>query len=765
MILSEGGFLQIPDIDYINRKPSDPYNYPNQGLIHTSKFNEIYQFLLSDRLKSEFFQKFRGHRIYTIIKGLNKDDLADFSRHLIILNKNKLGWQKADELISQLDKKYIPKWDLPDLRFEKGFKEIFSSIIPWKMEQKLKQKTIHFLKNYNISFIDNEEIFDKLSSNYMYWSIRDLWIIYEGIINLVPSSERTKHYTELLDFIEEIFLNHINNQNYSIYYQMAITALYVQTNAKKSVDALYESHDLLDKMWREIQKREKEEIASFKYLFGACYSFLAYEYFTSNIDYIVRRDLLGKIISDFINPDKMEIEKWFEYLISSNIHPLLIDFLLNGYLTAIKILEIHILELPPSTISKKLIKMYKSIIQIVFSTTKKYIFQIADIESLEEVSGNSFIKKIDMSNIDGKAIFGLKSTLVNSYILYILNFEENTPPDLLKYYKTHYLPLIKAIEGNKIAKLNQYFIEMILGTYPIQEYYERIENEISNEYSVIGSTTFEEEIIRFISHVMEVLMDRYIQSGRIEIESYEKLAVFVSNWLQYFKMKQENYQDVLLILAPIISICFVQISRGHYENQSQEKSLLSFLNMHYFVYLFMEEVELSSQKQSMMMNSKSISSEFTSMMEEWDLSNFFNISAIRKRIIDLQISFSDRISDTRDNFSGMIEDEIIIGYSDLATDIEKLIIDNISNEKTESIVDQIKKSSVYKEETTFNMNILNRIGKIADLDKRYLPFPIIQNVHNYAIALQLFPLSSSFQEDLIDNDLYNSFNDIISFKE
>ncbi len=767
------GFLKLPDISNIDKNPTDPYEFATVGRLHSAKFENIFEYI-TDNSDINLRSELEGHRLQNVLSSMKKNELADFCRHVLYANKKNPGWHTVDvdSLIVKIDKNHVPSWKLPDFKFDKGFREVFSTIIKWDFEPHIEPLVKEFIETNDISSLNKNELLNKMSSEFHYWSFKELWLFYSSLVEYYNSNievEGTRKYSPLITTITNLFTEHLDNPNYNLYQKVALSLIFTEVYVNLGKDAVSRADELVDKRWREVEKLSQQEITSFRYLFGAGYSIIGYHVFNSQTDFIIRRRLLGRLISNFIQPKEVNIKTWFRFLIEGDLHPLVLNYIFIGYSHIIPILKSHSSEFPVGKTRSDLLNQIGEISLTLQKTIFDYLSMYYNLPSLNEITAKQYFQYFERIKIQNEVKKGIEQILVSTtqHIVHlgIEEYDSKYQQKLVDLSKE----MIVRLYGEDKAIIFDLDMNLRLGTYPFKQIHEKIDKETEETLSIILSTTFENEIIKVISTLMDYLMRSIQQTGVLDIDSYEVLLFFAGEWLQFFLSSDQLYNEALMVVAPIISICFVQIARGYFERNMKEKAFLTYINMYYFVELFMDEIKQSSTWRTKDVGGskdrEDITNRFNQMISDWKFQELLDVKNIKKIVVNIELSLKQTSSDSS-SLSGMLEDDVIFGYLDLTKGLESFIEQEVSSDKEETMSDQLYNSELYKKSVAASYYRFERLGNIAKVNsERELPFPIIRNVHEISSAIRMFPLQLSSISPSLDRDskLYQSFTNIFTF--
>ncbi|OLS25727.1 MAG: hypothetical protein HeimC2_17830 [Candidatus Heimdallarchaeota archaeon LC_2] len=525
------------------------------------------------------------------------------------------------------------------------------------------------------------------------------------------------------------------------------------------------SRQILSKIWREVELLDDIEVLSLTYIFGAGYSIIASHVFKSSSDFITRRRLLARLIANFINPPNLHLKDWLKLLQKQNMDPVIFTFIIEGYSKLVDILFEHYLEFPQGTAKNELYELVELLSIDILDTMNFYLLDRFNLDFRSEKSLQKYFTKLMLIKELKNCRDDLLLTTFNS-IKFYLKLDNQMTEDKKKFIELGKL-IAKELYSEEVAIVFDLDFSLFYKTYQFQSILIEIENEILHSSSIILSATFETQIIQKISQMMDYFMNNSTRTDHIDLESYEIILYFTSEWLQYFQLSKPLYSEALMVVAPIISICFVQIARSYFENNQVQKAFLTYLNMHYFVELFIDEIKRSATWQSGSgqgaKDRNDISNRFNQLIKDWNFQELLNIKNIKEIVIDIELSLNKISSHSSgpSALSGMLEDDLIFGYIDLTKQLEDFIENDINPNIEKSVFDQLHSYDLYKRPEVNSNYRNNRMGQVLGVSEfKELPFPIIRNVHEIAIALHMFPLELSLHPFSKDSKLYQSFTKI-----
>ena len=753
------GFLKLPEIENTSKKPQDPYDIQTTGRLHSAKFSYLLDYLTTDLPKEQLENQLEGHRLQFELLTLTDAQLADFCRHVANANRSIIGWEEVDDILLKLDAQYIPRWKLPNFDFQVGFKEIFSTIVNFKVEPFTQELILSVLDSpENNNRMNRDYLVDKFSSDFQYWNYKDFSIIFDLLVNYHNNGDEEKaRVRPLINEISEIYLEQIRNKGYTLYQQIALTFLFTNSYVKLGKEEVTKSQDLIDRVWRMAEKQSEQEVISFRYLFGAAYSLISFYMLESPTDFVTKRRLIGSLLSNFISPKEVELVDWFWYLITEKVEPLLMAYLLHGYSHILPILQSEINELPECEIKDNLHNIMLKLTTSLHSSMVNYLGQEFSFK-LYEVEPSKFYETIDAIEMDPSLKYYILTTLLKTIRirLFSLDFDGSLTQRAVEIGAQ----IEKHIYGENNERLFRLDMKLFLRTYDFESIMSNIKFEIEDTHSIILSSTFENLIINEISKAMEFLFEMTRRSQKIDIEKYEIVLSFTSEWLQYFANSTQLYNEALMVLSPIISICFVQITRGYYHQNLPEKAFLTYFCMHYFVELFVNELKLTEvwivDDSKDHTRAETINNKYEKLISDWHFHSLMDLTSLKNMVNSIAISMGAKSpgSGLSSSLSGMVEDDVIFGYLDISKDLEEFIKNYNAQDGIDFVAKFIRSASLYSPPNHESHFRLNRLGSsLSESQITALPFPIIRNVHEMSRALQMFPLEVALPELLSKQDL------------
>lgn len=775
--LKDKGFLKLPSIDNIAVRPDDTYsNLPTEGVIHVQKFMKIYEFLTQGGEWQDILETLSGHSMDSFLQEMNKNALADLTRHILFANKNKIGWEIFDELIFKLDKmNFIPQWELPNTAlYNDMVNEIYKTIINLKLDDTSSDIFTEIISGFEDLDIYRVDLRNKVNSKFQVWNYKDLIELYEILHDPKVSnyfSSRNIPIQELNNKITKLFISTIENSKTTTYQRIGLAVLFIKTYIKEGNEALIKAQELIDLIWKLVDTLTPQEKISFRTLLGATFSFLIHQIFFTQSDFITRRKILGRIISNFIKIKDFEIDRWFFSLTTIELRHEIIVYILQGYSKFVFSLNYHINELPEGKISSELFELSTLILRNIRHCLFTYIHKYLELPPIETSDPGMWVYQLGRLDISKILLQETKNLIISTVENQLITgiYKENTSGD----WKNEIIVAKLIIESDmndqrlKIFKLKE---KLLLNTYPFDELFININAEFKEFDTIVLCPTFEKEIIGYISQILDFLLNNASLETDYRREVHEYLILFIAEWLNQFIGEEDLYNEALMFLSPIISINFVQIMREFFIKNQINKAFLTYLNMYYFleysVYVIKKSEIWRTNKDSKSQQQRAkISKKFRSIIEEWQVEDLLNIDDIKKSVTNMEMAIVNSNIQAVSTLSGMIEDEIILGYLENIQRLETFI--QTTSDKTFSANnDSFDLSSLYKAPVEDPMNIFSQIGLRRHLKSNdEMPFPIIRHIHAFDVSMAMFPVSGDYMGIINNENLYNSFVEIMELTE
>lgn len=771
--LREKGFLKLPEVENIKVPPSDPYTGATEGVIHAQKFIKVFEYVSVGGDWHDILDIFEGHQMYSAIQEFTKNKMADLCRHIIYANKDKIGWELVDELILRLDRlNFIPQWELPNSElYNSMVNEIYTTIINLKLEESISNIFTKIVDGFEELDIYRVDLKSKMNSKFQVWNYKDLIELFELLHDPKITSffdKRNISLTPLINKISRLFIETIENPITTIYQRIGLTMLFLKVYMKQGNESLMKSQELIDLIWKEIDKLTSQEKISFRTLLGATYSFLIHQIFITQSDFITRRKLLGRIISNFISIKDFEIKKWFISLTSIQLNQEVLYYILQGYSAFISSLNMHINELPPGKIQSELLDLSKNILSYIKDTFYSYLTKYQNLPDIYQADPGMYVyqlSKLDFNRILMRDTQNLLISIVElqlstgSYMNVEYNYEKEI--DVVK-------AILESDHPDVVFQIFNLKARLLLREYPFDNYYIKILEEFIANDTIILSPTFEKEIIKLLSITLDYLLKADDIDTDYRRTTHEFLVLFLGEWLNTFSENIDLYNEAFMLLAPIVSINFVQIIREYFVKNKINKAFLTYLNMYYFTEYFIFEIKRSDiwriSEETNAQKAK-ISNKFHSIIKDWKIEELLNMDDIKKSVTNIEMSIVEAGIKSSSTLSGMIEDEIVLGYLDNIQRLESFISKSSEDTNKENDLEADLKL-LYTPPVLNPMNPYSLIGYTKHIKfQNEIPFPIIRDIHSFTVAMEMFPISTSFIDFIGNENLYDSFIEIMSLSK
>ncbi|MHA2502678.1 MAG: hypothetical protein ACXAE3_07405, partial [Candidatus Kariarchaeaceae archaeon] len=698
----------------------------------------------------DVIELFKGHRFEGIIGNLELDEIADIIRHTVIINKDKLGWEMVDE-IGYAIKDYTPRWELPALHFDKGLREVFITRVNWDPSNLIRQLLHEFFEDY--SKIMGAEVFQDrsvLPFEQKIWSFRELYILLNEISFLISNYTlelNSEGYGKLVNAIFQQFEENYRNKIYEEEQRIGLIFLVVKATLSSGMIDVDRLQILLDNSMNLIKQLDQETQQSYRLLYGYIYAIFWYNLFTSTSDLIMQRDLVAEIIDDIYKPEKMELKDWGKYIISSKPHPLVLSLLLSGYMRLDEMIFTYAESLPDSNQRNNLINIRSDLIDFMDEVKDSFL------EKYYNVKHGPWDFEEQFSSIESKIKYVNIQRLLKRIILQvskeklIANKEALTDPNILTRYET----VLKESMVEGLAELE--FAELCIMTehYPYDLYFDSIVLEYESGDSIILSSTFEEEIIRKIGNIFAAIQEKNKRNDRIDIRDYEVMVLYTLNWMTKLYNNYGIRYEAIMILSPLISIAYIQIAKGYLDKNNLEGAFLSYFNSYYLMEMVNQDLKGYSVSGSG--DSKSLKEKFESLLGEWGIEDLSDEESIKRLFNSIEHSIKDRTMKREDksfSMGGMLEDDIVIGYLDIITQLETF---NQLAEISSGIREAIASSEIFTPPPEIKLFRSDHYGSTLDpLLQQQFPFPIIRNIAAASVGIKLYPIELKMPEQSLSFD-------------
>lgn len=704
-------------------------------MLHTSKFKEIVRLVIegSDNFEKELVEILQGHRLQGIMENLEIDELADFCRHVAVANKSMVGWEFVDELTYALEKKYTPRWELPDLEYDTGFREVFLGRITWEPSETIRQLIKKFLNTYE------EHVGEKLDLGHSFkietqkiWSFKDIYLILNELSYLIGNYKGKidiKQFEPLQNQLEEVMMEHYRNKVYSVEQRAALLFLTINGTLNKTDEDFAQVQILMDNAYNLIKQFEEAHFESYRWIFGYTYAYFSSYLFNSTSDLVIRRDLVAELIQDFYKPEDVDLDFWSKHLSRSKPHPLLMAIIIRGYQEITKMVYDHAMDLPTSENQQQLLGYHRNLVKFIEDTIYTYLeayYKIKRDIGPDEIYEQIY-KKIKFTNVRrdflNSLIFSTKWTMI---------VEKNEDPrkiDLLRILSERHV-------SPAFAKMQVIDTKLLLGSFDFDNIVKVIKDETMNADSIILSEKFEDEVISVIGELFGEVQEEFKNRDDTDIDSYEIVLLYTYMWLYHFANYPELKYEGMMMLSPIISICYIQIARGYYERNNLEAAYLTYFNNHFLIEFV--NTEIASHMTTSQTTQSKLIEKFSTVIKEWDIDFVVKEDYIKKITSNIDVKIKNRVKERENktfSMTGMLQDEVVIGYLDMVADLEEFLA-QVPEKIDHNFINVILSSNLYTEpvkESVFRKEFMGMVNTS-------LPFPIIRNINAYAMAIKLYPI-------------------------
>jgi hypothetical protein len=772
MLFDKNGFVKLPELSNITIKPPEDYNLPTSGLIHAQKFNAILKYILDvnttlDELKNEL----EGHNVYQILRDLKKNQIADYCKHILMLNRKSpiFSWDEIDNAMLYINQLYpIAGWELPNIMLLNEVSRDFKSLI---IEISIPQVFLTII-NKLMSEIVNTSLgrmgrVTKINSLRYFMRFYDLCTLLD-IVNSdiicnrlsITRAERVK----VNRFLSQFFIETIENSIHSFNMRFLMIARFVRNYIHTGEDGIKYSQKLMDRLKHDLDRFKREDAFILQFLLGASYGYTTIEILKSNLSFIARRKMVNALITNFVQTDDYDYTQIFETLIENDVDKELIFYILNGYLAINQVIENHIRDLPESNTRKRLINTSRDLITAVDNFVNKFLEQECKITDLHSMRYVDYNKQLKDHLVDARFIYMMNDVIIQLYTVNYFRVNFPLPFEPLKRL-TFFSSLISDTKDEMNGRLFTLAVQLLYNSYPFESLIVKMNEDMARDDILFHSRTFEDNTIRIVSEFIEYLQKSDNSNYSNLINSYKVLILFFGEWLQRLKDEEMIYPEALMIISPIISFCLVQISQRYFELDRSTEAFLNYINLHYFMIFFNQELlntEVWKMRKSDEETTKDdILKKFNSIIQGWSLVDLITLKEANKFIAEFELSFSNLSVTSGGDLDGMVEDDIIIFFMDLSADLEDFIQQIVGPDA--DISEMIRGTNLYQKPIEDTYDVFQFLGyNTHKTNGPESPFPLIRDIHNVASAISLFPISLESVEIMANYEHYSDFIDIMS---
>ena len=757
----------MPEIRNLSRQPDYPYTYTAHGIIRGKDFNDLIEIIYDNRDEpkraSELLaDRFDYHVINDYFPDWNIQELTDFCRHTLILNKDAIGWDIVDTVMLKLNNITIPGWRIPNFDFIEEFNNVFKLVkklyFPDRLHSYIKQ-ILEETKQHEI------QLHTELKSHLHLWSIRELWLLLSYLTEKMIDTSLPPEHTQLINLISTKFEEIITSNTINLKSKICLILLYIDAMEEYERDVMIRSKEFIDQIWKEINELSYTEKISFKYLLGTAYSMVGYHLFRQDTDFVSRKLFIDNFITNYITDD-YDLGRWFADLVEYDYNELIFDLLIRGYSKTIQLLHLHHIELPPSK-TKSRVKTRIRQFNLAMLDIIIYYLSIPDEFSDTKINtlSNLFQSRLIFNKTRMNSLELLRQ-VITSTIFYNPEFDRNKLENLL-HATMH---LLQTYSDPIEATIME--IDFLINTnqYPFVEIYEKIQSEITEHHSIVLSATFEDEIVSKVSKILDYT-DTLSTRNDLFREIYEIVLQFLVEWMNIFSQDPVEYHEVLLILTPLINICMFQQIRWYYEQNFTKKAFLMNLNLHVYMQFYshrldrFENIKFETIKLG---KYKGMSERYKEITAKWNVRELLKQEEVKEMIIDTRFRFKQSGLANNQPMGNLIEDDLIHGYLAEITRLEDFISKEFSNHPIDKLEEFFIETGIYqfgKASSTYRLERINA----EDNGREIIPVPLFNNIHRLNVATDFFELQEKKIEIIYNRNkaiqhIYNEITDLSESK-
>ncbi|MHA2502947.1 MAG: hypothetical protein ACXAE3_08760 [Candidatus Kariarchaeaceae archaeon] len=737
--------LEMPKKDNLYKKANYPYSYDlTSGVIRGKDFEQLLNIITTyymddDTRYKELEEQLGYHSLSNTYEGWDLQELSDFCRHLIQINRNHLGWDLVDIIDVELNKITIPGWRLPNFEFIEEFNNVLNQIHKVYFPERLLNVIATLLEKNKQDEIQFER---DIKQQLHLWTIRDLWLLLNYLVEMIPITDDNEALRQIFNLISSKFEELIEGRFLSVKAKICVVLLYIDAITDMSKQTTLHSKQLIDRVWDDISELDYSEKVSFKYLLGAAYSIVGEQLFRQDTDFVTRKLFIDNFIQNYVL-EEYDLGRWFADVLDYDVDELIFDLLIRGYSKTVPLLHKHAIELPESKTKDDVehrIQQFNGVLAEILIYHLNIPDQITD-EMLEEIVvrfHNRF--KYDKTRLN---MLELLFRVTSSSIFYNPEFS-GSRKDRFSIL-TSYLLYREQDEFRSIIFEMDY--QLNSNQYDIGTIYREITGEVKEVHSLILSNTFENAIIQKVAAAIEYLdlletrNDLYVDIAEITIQ-------FMLTWLQEFSRRKSDFKEALLLFSPMINILFHGMIRYYYENNYPKKAFLSNLNLYSFMNYFttkiqsMENINFHEHGDH---HIPSIGERYREITEKFNIRDILQQTQIKEMIIDTRQHFKDTGLTSAAPTGNLVEDALIHGYLDEISRLETFIGRDFTKEEAQDVELMLLESGIYQEGNIDSKYRFERIGHDLTIGE-VIPVPLFKNVHRLAIATELFDLKTPVSE-------------------
>ncbi len=661
--------------------------------------------------------------------------------------------------------------EVPELTFSREIKNVFAHIVTWEIGSKIAVLIDHFLLEFEDYIHDDFNLKKRIKERINIWNLYELGLLYEILTyNVFKRGLKTRtDYTQLVDEITIQFIKEINSPDLPIHEKAFFIFIFNRGYINLGKNELLDATDLLDDLWEEIETLTPDETNRYRYIVKAFYSTITFQMLKSlDLDFITQRNLIATLIPNFFNDENLIHDYWYSLTINNDIHPLIMDIIINGLVSLNEILIYFAKQLPEGENRELILDQAKILTEYILELIFSYLRDNYNFPALSE-SEIDFIEYLDSINLYHSFKYNIKYCIIKTTQRLVLLDASCIEDELFKKQLAIGLDFLKQIKGEKYQLIYVLDTMLLSNQYPFTEILNTILTEIENSGTIFQSTTFEKDIIHFITSSIDYLSNYYNETELVDFEAYEILISFTGEWMKLFLNLPNITSHVAMIFTAVVTTCLAQLTRGYYEINQFEKAFLTFLNLYYFteyttVTTYFQPKNLTNSSERAYHGEISVL--FKELTQEWSFNEILSLDDLKLITNDIKISINKKINTqvVSSPLTGMIDEEIVFGFLDTVSRLETFLELAVTENKNDFIMN-LATSPLYDSPSLDSPVRFDRIGSYSQDKLEFkFPFPLIRNIDSLATAISLFPQKIKMPDTIDQDSLIRSINRILKLQ-
>ncbi len=672
-------FLDCPDLRFISKEPHFiNYQFPKKGFLHITKVNELLSLIESSSTipTKQIADILQGHQLTQTLPYMEEDELADFLRHVLILNSDKLDWDYIDQHLMKLNSRFPSRWKFPHVDLDDAVRELFSSIVlinPTSEELNLldmflldysgalpldldfyKKLLFDFETKYRpISFLKYMELYTAYL-NELYWVKKDNFEFRKLMIKL----------EQFFDLLNVKFRENLTISDLSRYLLDLSISRIKLLKPKFTIDL--DVHTLM-KLQNLITKNGGISMSLTSWILGAFLAVhvLSIRQIITNIEVFV--SIINKIFQFLIPYSSIsEFKKAIADIVKkTRLHPYLFLFMMEGYSACTELLNYLIRRLISSSHRSHYVSIYHELVEFIDEISSIYINCYYNMHSEHKNTSFSlnFAKPLMMAGFE-KIMFYDKIYFFHCENM-SLERKHKKLELLLEYCRKKKPELYHYIENILLIENQDYFAEKHKEYELLREKLNEKEKEM-----YLFSSFFENEVLKKLA----IILKQRHASERIPIVRLVPPQIYaiqyIKQWLQIFYSTGFMFEELFSLLFPIVLDLQAERIEKEYNNQNFALAFVQSVN-----YVLMAKVQEELEEEFLTLGSKKV------------------LEGLNKEIISIVQSF--------------IKEDSLKAVSHLTRDIGHALLNELS-ERTSSNSTMGKIQQLYN---TFHTETLESLGK------------------------------------------------------